>query len=69
MSTVVTLPAWMPNLPSAPASNSSEAFIKGSSKPEAQTGSGQPMMPYDELWAMIERNMGQPLTRVNLGDK
>lgn len=63
------MPAWMPNMPSAPASTLNEASIKGSSKLEVQTGSAQPMMPYDELWAMIERNMGQPLTPVNLGDK
>jgi hypothetical protein len=69
MLAVATLPAWMPSVPSVPANLISEASINGSSEVEAQTASGQPMMSYDELWGMIERNMGQPLTRVNLGDK
>ena len=69
MSNVITMPAWMPNIPSVPASTLNEASIKGSSMQEVQTASGQPMMSPEALRAMLERNMGQPLIRVNLGDK
>jgi hypothetical protein len=68
MPATVTSPAWTPPVQTHPYSKPLHAASKQGSKPVTTT-SGQPTMSYDELWGMIETNMGQRLTQVSLGDR
>jgi hypothetical protein len=68
MPAVVTMPAWKPPI-QAQENLVRPAFSKDSSKAVVKTALEQPVMAYDELWEMVEKNMGQPLTQTSLGGR
>jgi hypothetical protein len=68
MSAVATMPAWSPPVQPQTALKKA-ASIKGSSKVVVETSSAPPTMGFEELWGMVEKNVGAPLIQTNLGGK
>lgn len=68
MSAVATMPAWSPPIQPPPALKKGVSS-KDSSKAVVSISSEQPTMGFDELWDMVEKNMGAPLVQTNLGGK
>ena len=65
MPAIATMPAWTP--PLQPQETLDRRIISRDSSPAvAMTVSEEPGMDYEELWAMVEKNMGQPLIRTDL---
>ena len=68
MSAVATMPAWSPPVQQPPALKK-VVSNKDSSKAVESISSEPPTMGFDELWGMVEKNMGAPLIQTNLGGK
>jgi hypothetical protein len=68
MSAVAAMPAWSPPIQPPPALKKGVSS-KDSSKAAESISSEPPTMGFDELWGMVEKNMGAPLIQTNLGGK
>ena len=68
MPAVATMPAWSPPIQPQPALKKAVS-IKDSSKAVEPISSESPTMGFEELWGMVEKNMGAPLIQTNLGGK